>query len=313
MIAPIGRVLSIGCIRGKDCDMEYKMIYCKKVLQNWNFADIEILEQFNKNSPRLIFKIQADGCHYILKGIPFSKPENVVLANTLAHEYLGNQKGIAPRIIYLPDGRSFIESDGFRFYLTEFIEGRPMAPTAENEYQLGRLVRSLHSYTDFNHPSGLNENKQRFYEWFPEKSFKTEFNALLNSLPDFSAYDRCFIHTDLGPHNTMIKPDGRLVLIDLDDAGIGSRYLDLGYAFIMRFVEHTEDMQLYYRFDLAKAFLEGYYGDSPIPRFEYDFMWHGAVQMHISYMQSFGYDAVDSLWKILKFGIEQKEKLWAML
>ena len=35
--------------------------------------------------------------------------------------------------------------------------------------------------------------------------------------------------------------------------------------------------------------------------------------MHISYMQVYGPYAVDSLWKILKFGIEQKETLWGML
>ncbi len=137
--------------------------------------------------------------------------------------------------------------------------------------------------------------------------------ASMELLPDFREYDRCFIHTDLGPHNTMIRKDGRLILIDLDDAGMGSRYLDLGYAFIMQFVEHTEDMRLYYRFDLAKAFLKGYYGENPIPRSEYDSIWHGAVQMHISYMQCYGEDAVDSLWEILKFGIAQKERLWKIL
>lgn len=290
-----------------------QVISYNRILQNWGFFDIEVLEQFNKNSPRLIFKIRANGCLYLLKGIPISKPESVILGNTLAHEYLGNQKGIAPRIINLPDGSLFIESDGFRFYLTEFIDGKPMEPTAENEYRLGKLSKQLHAYRNYDYPSGLHENKQRFYEWFPQKPFKFEFDAILDSLPDFGEYDRCFIHTDIGPHNAMIKADGGLVLIDLDDAGIGSRYLDLGYAFIMQFVEHTEDMRMNYRFDLAKAFLDGYYGSDKIPRLEYDLLWHGAVYMHISYMQSFGYAAVEPLWQILKFGMEQKERLWRML
>ena len=37
------------------------------------------------------------------------------------------------------------------------------------------------------------------------------------------------------------------------------------------------------------------------------------IQMHISYMQSYGPYAVDSLWKILKFGMKQKEVLWEMI
>ena len=87
------------------------------------------------------------------------------------------QKGIAPRIINLSDGSFFIESDGFRYYLIEFIDGEPMEATVENEYYLGKLVKRLHAYVDYDYPSGLNENKQRFYELFPEKSFKSNLTG----------------------------------------------------------------------------------------------------------------------------------------
>ena len=102
--------------------------------------------------------------------------------------------------------------------------------------------------------------------------------------------------------------------IDLDDAGIGSRYLDVGWPFIMQFVDfnhETEEMN--YRFDLAQNFLRGYFGEGKISRKEYDLIFQGAIQMHISYMQVYGPYAVDSLWKILLFGIEQKEQLWKMI
>ena len=120
----------------------------------------------------------------------------------------------------------------------------------------------------------------------------------------------CFI----GPHNTMLNPDGEVVFIDLDDTGIGSRYLDLGWPFIMQFVDYdhaTGNMR--YRFDLAKSFLHGYFGGSAIPREEYDLIFQGAIQMHISYMNSYGPEDVDPLWRILKYGIAQKELLWEML
>lgn len=101
------------------------------------------------------------------------------------------------------------------------------------------------------------------------------------------------------------------MFIDLDDSGIGSRYLDLGWPFIIQFVDfnhETEEMN--YRFDLAQSLLEGYYGDETISREEYDLIFQGAIPMHISYMQTYGPYAVDSLWKILQFGIDQKEILW---
>ena len=43
---------------------------------------------------------------------------------------------------------------------------------------------------------------------------------------------------------------------------------------------------------------------------KYDLIFQGAIQMHISYMQTYGPYAIDSLWKILLFGIDQKEILW---
>ena len=49
-----------------------------------------------------------------------------------------------------------------------------------------------------------------------------------------------------------------------------------------------------------------------IPRRLYE-VFYRAEQMHISYMKSYGPYAVDALWKILNYGMEQKEKLWDMI
>lgn len=280
-------------------------------LRQWGFTEIEIAERFSSGSPRIIYKVTADKEQYIIKGIPDSVPESVIKGNIAAHRHLGMRE-LAPCAVNLPDGRYYIRSDGYWFCLMDFIDGEPMKATTENEYILGQLAKRIHSIKDYDHPSGLNDDKSRFYDWFPDKPFKAEFDVLLNNLPDFGKIDRCFIHSDLGPHNVMLASNGRPVLIDLDDAGIGSRFLDLGWAFIMQFTEHDEEMRLSYRFDLAKAFLEGYYG-ADVPRSEYDLIWHGAVFMHISYMKCYGEDAVEPLWTILKYGIEQKEKLWDLL
>ena len=284
----------------------------ESILRHWNFTNTEVLEQLHKDSPRLIYKIKADDKFYILKGIPEEKSESVIIGNVYAHKYLGNEKGIAPRIFAMSNCNFYIKENGFWFYLMEFINGTPMETTEENEYLLGKLAKQYHSYTDYDKPSEFNEDKQRFYGWFCDRDFKKEFDRILDELPDFNKLNRCFIHTDLGPHNAMITAEGKAVLIDLDDAGIGCRYLDLGYSFICQFVEHDDKMNMRYRFDYAKSLLNGYYG-TKISRSEYDLLWQGAIYMHVSYMKCYGEDAVDSLWKILKFGIEQREKLWELL
>lgn len=291
-----------------------------EIMNRWGFPESEAVERYNPDSPRVVAKIRADDRFFILKGISDTRDsqprdEKTIQGNVSVHRFLGNQKGIAPKIYQLKDKEQdfCIKKDGYWFYLLEYIEGRQMERTVEDEFLLGKLARQLNSYTQYSFPSSQNEDKQRFYGWFEDKEFKPQFDNLLNHLPDFGQYDRCLIHTDLGPHNAIVRTDGTAALIDLDDAGIGSRYLDIGWAFIMQFVEHTEDMCLSYRFDLAQSFLKGYYDSEQITKKEYDLIWHGAVYTHISYMQSYGPYAVDSLWKILQYGLAQKPLLWKMI
>lgn len=292
----------------------------QELMMYWGISQASVVKYFHSDSPRIVAKVSAGDRTYILKGIPDSRDgqsrgEQTICGNTCAHVFLGNQKGIAPRIFPTKGGshKYYVKKDGYWFYLLEWVKGRPMQDTQEDELLLGRLARKLHTLEGYSLPSALDENKQRFYEWFCEKTFKAEFDQLLDKIPDFNLYNRCFIHTDLGPHNTIVRPNGEAVLIDLDDSGIGSRYLDIGWAFIMQFVEHTEQMELSYRFDLAQAFLKGYYGTAHISPKEYDLLWQGAIYMHISYMQSYGPGAVSSLWGILQFGLEQKAVLWELL
>jgi len=286
-----------------------------KALDFWGFSDIKIIQQVNdEDSARWAFHVEADGKQLLIKGLPEEKTEIIIKGNTLAQEYLGNQKGLAPKLIYTPDGASYVKLDDYWFYMLEWIEGENLEETPQDEYDLAVLAKKLHSFRDYENPCALTEDKQMFYEWFDDKPFKPEFDAILDTLPDFKALDRCLIHTDLGPHNSVRNKQGEVMLIDLDDAGIGSRHLDLGWPFIMQFVDFNHDTEeMKYRFDLAESFLKGYYEGAELTRKEYDLLWHGAVYMHISYMQCYGPYAVDSLWKILKFGMEQKEVLWEMI
>lgn len=281
------------------------------VMQSYGYTDIKLLEQFHKGSSRLVCKIEADGQILLARGLPETVSGETIEGNIAAHEYLGNNRQLAPRILHMPNGASCLKASGFWFYVLEYIEGQNLEENERDQRELGRLLRKLHSFSDYTHPSGLSDDKGEFYGWFREKGFKREFDEILDSLPDFRKLDRCFIHSDIGPHNSLRTKDGDIVLIDLDDAGVGSRYLDLGWPFIMQFVKHERTTgRMSYRTDLAEAFLYGYYGEEEITRQELDLIWQGAVFMHISYMNDYGPEAVGSLWKILKFGMGQKELLW---
>lgn len=290
------------------------MINLEKILRNWRMNEKDIVEQFHKDTIRQIYKVNNSKQDFVLKGIPETVSENEIRNNVQAHLFLGNEKEIAPKIYKTIEGSFYIHSDGYWFYLMEYIDGRSMDETPEDEFLIGRLAKKLHSYTGYSVKSSMSQSTERFYEWFSERAFKKEFDSILDSLPDFLEYDQCLIHSDIGPHNVMLRNNGDLVFIDLDNTGIGSRYLDLGWPFIMQFVDYdhnTEEMR--YRFGLAEMFLDGYYKDELIKRSEYDLIWNGAIYMHIAYMQCYGPDAVESLWNILTFGMKQKEILWEKL
>ena len=57
----------------------------------------------------------------------------------------------------------------------------------------------------------------------------------------------------------------------------------------------------------------GIYVTLVLKREEYDLLFFGAEQMHISYMQSYGPDDIDPLWRILNYGMDQKEILWDII
>ena len=117
---------------------------------------------------------------------------------------------------------------GYRFYLMEFIAGRQMEETPEDEYKLGQATRKMHLLQGYNVKSPLTQSKERYYTWFRNHAFVKEFDGILDAIPNFEELDQCFVHTDIGPHNAMVRTNGEAVFIDLDDSGIGSRYLDLG-------------------------------------------------------------------------------------
>lgn len=291
----------------------------ESVLKHWNIQAPYLKQIYGKipedadTASRIICRIGTKTQDYVLKGIP-AIPEATIRSNVQAYLFLGNEHAMAPKVYPNAEGTYYIREQQYYFFLMEYIDGRPMEETVSDEYLIGQLTRKLHSLTNEGSASPFTQSKDRYYGWFAERSFKKEFDEILDSLPDFASLSQCFVHTDIGPHNTMMRAAGEVCFIDLDDSGIGSRYLDLGWPFIMQFVDFNhETEEMCYRFDLARSFLAGYYGDEKIPREEYDLLFQGAVQMHIAYMKVYGPEAVLPLWRILKFGMAQKEPLWALL
>ena len=100
----------------------------QEIMTYWGFSEVRTVKRFHPDSPRIVAKVSAGDRDFILKGIPDdrngeSRGEQTIRGNTTAHCFLGNQKGIAPRIFPIKGGDSiyYVKKDGYWFYLLEWI------------------------------------------------------------------------------------------------------------------------------------------------------------------------------------------------
>lgn len=299
----------------KNCK-DYKD-YIDKIASEWNFGRAEILKQYDNWDGRFVLLTQTETQGKRIVKATHEDGFKTMISSIRALEYLGkkNQK-MVPELVWNIEGGYYTQIDGFYFYVMEYIEGRKLEASPEDEYKLGEAAAVLHSFNDYPYQScydirnEINKMKERFSDY----DFKTEYDEIIRSFPDFGQYRQSFIHTDIGPHNAMMDSNGNVVFIDLDDAGTGSPYMDFGWSFIMQFVDYNRQTgEMRYEFDNAKAFFDGYNSKTKITRQEMELVWAGAILMHMSNMSAYGPDGVLSMWNILKFGMEQKNKVFEIL
>ena len=84
-----------------------------------------------------------------------------------------------------------------------------------------------------------------------------ELLAAFAELRDLDALPRGLIHTDIGPHNSVVDARGVRTLVDWDDAGLGACVIDIGYTLVHAAVD-IETGEPRWLPELARAFLAGY-------------------------------------------------------
>ena len=76
--------------------------------------------------------------------------------------FLGNDKGLAPRVYPLKNGGYYLRDQEYWFYLMEFIEGRQMEETPEDEYRLGEAAKKLHALQGYSLKSPEDQGEKTF-------------------------------------------------------------------------------------------------------------------------------------------------------
>ena len=142
----------------------HEIDHIQTVLGYWELHNPCVEEHLNGKPPRLVYAIKTDSGQFVLKGYPCEIPETTISSNVQAHLFLGNEKGLAPSIYPQKNGRFYLYEQGYWFYLMEFIRGRQMEETPEDEYRLGQAAKKLHALQGYSVKSPDDQSKKRFYE-----------------------------------------------------------------------------------------------------------------------------------------------------
>lgn len=293
--------------------------------KNWKLSNISQSRILQEKGGREVLHITSNEGSFVVKIYNANTAESEVTRNTEIFEIIKNS-GFhnIPSLIKTIDNKTYTSFNGRFIFLMEFISGRILTKSKEDEFKLGVQMANLHRIKNCDIKSGV-DTKERIKNMllrFVNYSFKQEYDSVVNNLPDFNKFEQCLIHTDIFPKNAIENDKGEVILIDLDDAGLGSKYVDLGYPLITQFVQFKdrlpdtlpqESNEVYFESELAKFFYDGYSSISPIRQDEKELIFAGAVFMQLMYMPEYGEEAVPFLWKQLKFALENKELLFSSL
>ena len=124
----------------------------------------------------------------------------------------------------------------------------------------------------------------------------------MQSLPTFEALPEAFIHTDVAPTNAIERQNGDLTFIDWDDAGVGTRVLDVGFPLIQQFV--SEERQFLER--NARAFYGAYFSRMKLTDEEMRHIFPAALLIALMYIK---YGDTLKRWRRIEWAIENRGAL----
>ncbi|RKN85743.1 phosphotransferase enzyme family protein [Paenibacillus ginsengarvi] len=287
--------------------------YERMVQHNWRLTNVSALQTIEGKGNRSIRVFAAAEGIFALKTFDPALPEERIVDYTGALVYLQDQRpGISPKLVSTAAAGTYIRHEHQYMYLMEYIQGRQLEETEEDEYKLGRAAASLHRLRGCPVRANLNvrERIADMCKRFHAYPFKSEYDRIIGSLPDFDALPQSFIHTDIGPHNAMMSAEGNVVFIDLDDAGEGSTVIDAGYPLIAQFVRfdpHTGEIR--FNAALARAFYAGYFSMQPVPGLHKELLFDGAVFMQLMYMPCYGESGIMPMWELLAYAIRNRDAM----
>ncbi len=241
----------------------------------------------NEREGQRVFRVDTvEGESLTVRLCTPERPYERVLADTKALLFLKRVNFPAPVLRLTRTGNPvFLWQPESWAYAHEFIDGEPPEMDLETLQELATLLGRLHTLANSReeYPSQVNwlhelpgairraESATTNPEW---GAMATEIATSLKELPDLSHLPEGLIHTDVHEGNLLRTADGRLYMLDWEDAGLGEMIFDLalvlGWNCVWPAAKDLDERVIRYDFDeeWTCTFLETYQRIRPLTEAE---------------------------------------------
>lgn len=287
------------------------MITETNVSDTWPLSGVNDIHLLKQSGKRRVFRLNSEQGKYIVKIADSSKDREKIIKDTEILRFFEAASYPAPRLLQTRKGDNFIEDDEGFIYSISFIEGSEPEKNIANYAQLGEITARLHAVdgyktsTDFTAITEIPRMLARANKF----NVDSRYAELVNLLPDFEPLPQCLIHTDIGSHNSIQQSDGQIILVDWDDAGIGTRILDLGFPLICDFMTN----ELVFEEDRAKAFYQAYSSRIELTDTEKKYLFDAGMFYALSYTIFDDSGFVEGQWRKVLAALEMKDEILACL
>ncbi len=275
------------------------------ISQNWPLTGIELHEVY-RAEPRIVQRVSTDQGEFVIKAADPSKDKEAVERDTAIFDFLESNQFPAPKLLHTSNGQKYVQYDDRFWYILEYVDNTSIEDTPETWRAVGELMGKLHSlegYTErtvFTFSSEIPHMLKRAKEF----GIGEEYVRLVQNLPNLDILPQALIHTDMSLGNVIQQNNGSLVLIDWDDAGIGTRTLDVGFPLICAFVKDDA-----FNAENAKAFYKGYSSKIILMEEELTYLFDAALFFILSYSIFDGSGVHQENWQKAQWAAVHREEI----
>lgn len=227
------------------------------LVDQWGISDLRRLVEIKRTpSGRMVFRVDTERGSYAVKIYAPTRTKEAVERDIHLLRWMEGVDFPACRLLSTKNGEGYGRIDESYAYVYDWIEGKNPESTMETFEKLGDIMGRLHTIAArYPYPSTFSPARERegLLGRAQEKGVSQRHIELLSSIRPMDHLPQGIIHTDIGPHNALERPDGEMVIIDWEDAGQGPMVIDIGWD-----LEQCLSNDAVFEIEKARAFLRAY-------------------------------------------------------